>query len=79
MQEARFSELNSEDLVPTLFSIPGGFLNIQPRCKIISRLEWESKEIEEEINRISSIHPVENKLDSFGWFCGRLVAVDYGS
>lgn len=74
MQEKKFSGFHP-DLCPVKFSIPGGFLIVMPRCKPLSRDEYEDNLIELSDFGI----PVEPKLDSVGWLNGKIVAVDYGN
>lgn len=81
MQEIQFSKLNWPELCPIIWYIPGGFLVVMPRCKILIRNDF----CEEKINEIftnAKLHnrclPVEMKPDSWGFLNGRLIAVDYG-
>jgi hypothetical protein len=84
MQETVWwTNLKDDKLCPILFSIPGGFLNIMPRVSPISEREYVDLQrfsypwistADEECNL-----PVEWKKDSFGWYQGRIVAIDYGS
>lgn len=77
MQEREKSRsLDLQILAPVLFSIPGGWLNVMPRCEPISRDDFDS--IITEIMIMNATLPVEEKLDSFGWYQDRIVAVDYG-
>jgi len=57
-----------------MWSMPGGWMLVMPRCKPITREEFFALD-EAEFDAI----PVENKPDSFGWFDGRIVSIDYGS
>lgn len=74
MNEAAASD--REHACPVLWRIPGGFLNIMPRCRPLNDSEWQD----------FAAHPaafagaleVERKPDSFGVLNGRIVAVDYG-
>lgn len=54
-------------------AIPGGFLNIMPRCRPLTDEEWRNFDPAS----VSGIE-VEHKPDSFGVLNGRVVAVDYG-
>lgn len=79
IQETQFSPL-SKQLCPVLFSIPGGFLVVMPRCKPLTLDEFSNLDYESFIYKTPDlVLPVENKLDSFGLYEGRIVAVDYGS
>lgn len=80
MQEVHFSTMKDERMAPVIFSIPGGFLLVMPRCKAISKYDFLK------VLNISYFHglepfkvPVENKIDSFGWLNNKIVALDYGS
>lgn len=79
LQETGFSKLESEKLCPVKFSFIGGLLIIMPRAKPLSRSEFFSLDYGEFIKDGNLTIPVENKLDSFGWLNGKIVAIDYGS
>lgn len=82
MQEAWFSRMQWPELCPVVFACWGGFFIVMRRAERLSRSDFESFS---EMKYLSFIDrqeyrvPVENKLDSFGWLDGRIVAVDYGS
>jgi hypothetical protein len=78
MQEARFSGL-SPNLCPVLFSIWGGFLVVMPRCRPLSISDFGELDVTKFTHLSDMTLPVENKMDSFGWLNGKIVAVDYGS
>jgi len=75
MQEATFSTMKSDKLCPVIFSFPGGFFNVMPRCQSVTLAEYAKHLVELENWPV----PVENKLDSVGWLNGKIVAVDYGN
>jgi hypothetical protein len=92
MQEVTFSKMKDERLCPVLFYIPGGWLIVMPRCIPISRKIFYDLDVtrfwpdENEdyhpanvCERASFNVPVENKQDSFGYYNGKIVAIDYGS
>jgi hypothetical protein len=80
MQEHLFwKHLKSYKLCPILFYIIGGFLLVMPRAKELTREEFFNLDFEEFMDEDKWLVPVENKLDSFGWYKGKIVAVDYGS
>lgn len=78
-QEKQFSSLKWDCLCPVTFSIIGGFLLVMPRVQPLTREEFESFDFDSWAEDNQTFALVENKLDSFGWYNGRLVAVDYGS
>lgn len=81
MTEAVMSPVADEyALAPTLFSIWGGWMNIQRRCEPLTDEEWDS------IDR-DDIPPCDVrwgdmdcdfKRDNFGTLNGRIVLLDYG-
>lgn len=79
MQERVFSKTKWPELCPVLFSVPGGWLVIMPRCTSLSVQDFRKFDIKSFTRKETRIIPVEGKIDSFGWFDGRIVAVDYGS
>lgn len=80
-QEKTFSTLEGVDglLCPILWSLPMGLLVVMPRCEVLSRDEWleEHDSIHESHVEVSNL--VEMKANSFGWYEGRIVAIDYGA
>ena len=81
MQERKFwRHLRHEKLCPVLWSVPGGWLVVMPR--VVSLTCEEFADVDHatfvQLDDIGVI-PVEDKQDSFGWYEGRMVAVDYGS
>jgi hypothetical protein len=78
MQEKQFSG-TSPNLCPVLWSLPGGFLVVMPRCEPITRATFFGMDVQTFIEQPDMFLPVENKQDSFGWYKDRIVAVDYGS
>lgn len=68
----------NDGLCPVLWSLPGGWLVVMPRCDPVVDV---AKVYDAFIDRGDWVIPAENKDDSFGWLGGedgRLVAVDYG-
>ena len=60
-------------LCPICFSLPGGWLVVMKRAKPLVRDQFQL------VDQIDwTPIPVEEKLDSFGWYDGKIVAVDYG-
>jgi hypothetical protein len=86
MQEVEFSAAGWPELCPVVFSLPGGFVTVMRRANPLTEEEWleittgEDKDhIEDLIRKEEYEVPIEEKIDSFGWLDGKLVAVDYGS
>ena len=65
-----------ENHCPVQFAIPGGFLNIMPRCQPLNDSDWQ--DFESCAPDFAGALQVEQKPDSFGKLNGRIVAVDYG-
>jgi hypothetical protein len=78
MQEVEFSQAGWPELCPVLFSLPAGLLVVMPRCETLGRA-MGSVEFEAFTKKQDYVVPVENKPDSFGWYEGQIVAIDYGS
>jgi hypothetical protein len=81
MQEAQFSKCGWSELCPVTFAIPGGFLTVMRRARILTREEWlalTDQQKQDLIEHPNYVIPAELKADSFGWLDGRIVAVDYG-
>ena len=79
MQETTFSKAGWPELCPVLVSVPGGFLNIMVRTRVMTDEEFDDFEFKGFIERDGYIVPVEAKSDSFGWLDGKVVAIDYGN
>ena len=79
MQEREFARTGWPELCPVLFSLPGGWLVVMPRCAPLTCYEYNDLDTREFIERRDGVVPVEEKPDSFGWLNGRIVAVDYGT
>jgi len=78
MQEREFSRAGWPELCPVLWSLPGGWLVVMPRCRPLNDFEWACF-ISESFTTGERIVPVEHKRDSFGVLDNRIVAVDYGN
>jgi len=80
-QEKVFSRCKDfeQRLCPVLWSLPLGLLVVMPRCEVLTREEWES-ELKDSIpiSHAEVSNLVEMKPNSFGWYDGRIVALDYG-
>lgn len=80
MQETQFSKTGHEKLCPVLFSIWGGWLVIMPFCPKLIDAHYSviSRNFSSWIDVGEMVLPVENKYNSFGYYKGMVVAVDYG-
>lgn len=81
MQERQLWRFLQDDsaLCPVVFALPGGWLIVMPRVEPLTNEEFLSLPIEDFLDRDHWVIPAETKADSFGWWEGRLVAVDYGN
>ncbi len=80
MQETTFSRMKSDLLMPVKFSIPGGWLVIMPRGRPLTEEDHEQyPHLPQWDDKLQFKLPVENKRDSYAWYQGRIVAVDYGT
>ncbi len=83
MQERTFSTAGWPELCPIVFSIPGGWLNVQRRAASLTPHEWQN--FDRDLFEYGSIErgyivPIGDwKAENFGVIDGRIVAVDYGS
>ena len=80
IQEVEFSKCNEmkHKLCPVKFYLPLGFLVVMPRVKILSKDDLPKEALEKFCVDDNFTIPAELKHDSFGYFKGKLVAVDYG-
>jgi len=81
MQEVEFNKVEEmrEKLCPILFYIPFGFLVVMPMVRILEYDELTQAQLQDFCINNNYIIPAEHKCDSFGYFKGKLVAVDYGN
>jgi hypothetical protein len=85
LQERTFSRAGWPQLCPVRWCCPGGWFLVMSRAEPLTRQEFDALDYAEWIKGGESLErgdwvlPVENKLDSFGWLDGKLVAVDYGT
>jgi hypothetical protein len=70
---------NWPELCPVVWSVPGGWLLVMRRAEPLSDEEFDSLDFLRFARTADYAVPVEDKIDSFGRFAGRIVAVDYGS
>lgn len=76
MQERAFSVLDG--CCPVVASIPGGWLLVARRARVMTEDEFGAFDVEKFCEREGYIIPAEHKSDSFGYINGAVVAVDYG-
>lgn len=81
MQERQLWRFLRDDsaLCPVHFALPGGWLIVMPRAEALTDEEFLDLPVEDFLDRGDWVVPAERKTDSFGWWRGRLVAVDYGN
>lgn len=79
MQEAIWSRTGWPELCPVVFSVPGGFLVVMRRARVLTDEEFVELDLARWVDRGGYIVPAEIKTDSFGYLDDRLVAIDYGN
>jgi len=74
-QEQVFSKVEdlNEALCPVLFGLPLGLLVVMPRCDVLTTEEYVKHRED-----LLKVPLVEQKRNSFGWYQGRIVGIDYG-
>jgi len=78
-QEVMFSRAGWPELCPICFHLPLGLLVVMPRTRPLSDHEFAVFNYRSFTRKPDYQVPVERKPDSFGWYQGRIVAIDYGS
>lgn len=80
MQEVEFSKCidMKHKLCPIKFYVPLGLLVVMPKVRILLKDELPKEALEKFCIEDGFKIPAELKYDSFGYFKGKLVAVDYG-
>ena len=80
MQEKEFSGIDEfkDRLCPVVFYIPLGLLVVMPRARVLEMNEISKEELKIFCTLTKGYIPAELKHDSFGYFKGKLVAIDYG-
>ena len=80
MQEKEFNSIDElkDRLCPVIFYIPFGLLVVMPRARVLKIDEISKEELEKFCTLEEKYIPAELKHDSFGYFKGKLVAIDYG-
>ena len=74
--EERTYSTTLDDVCPVYFSLLG-LVNIIPYCKPLTNEEFKKINYKEFTEREHYHIPVENKQDSFGWYKGKIIAIDY--
>jgi hypothetical protein len=79
MQEASLGSVSLPGLCPVLWSIPGGWLVVMRRARVMTEDEFMTFDVAAFCERLEYAIPVEHKSNSFGYLGGSIVAIDYGS
>jgi hypothetical protein len=79
MQERQWGRTGFEGLCPVVFSLPGGWLVVMPRARLMTDEEFFAFDAESFCERGDYLIPAEPKSNSFGHLAGQIVAIDYGS
>lgn len=80
MQERHWwSTFPKPELCPVVWSMPGGWLLIMKRAEPMTREQFDDIDLHKWVDKGDWVVPAEPKMDSFGWYDGRLVAIDYGN
>lgn len=84
MFEVENRHTSKEHLLPILFHLPGGFLNVFPRVKVVE--DPEDSQLWEYFNLLyqTDNEPVLNIIEcaehsNYGWYKHQLVCIDYGN
>ena len=72
-------KLSTDKLCPILFGLPGGWMNIMKKARVMTdeeflNFEWEKFCV---INKHAYI-PGEAKPDCYGWIDDKVVVIDFG-
>ena len=85
MQERDFSAAKWPELCPVVWAAWGGWLVVMRRAEPITEAHWENFRPTVANGWAGGIEgegyyvPCEPKMDSFGWYKGRIVCIDYGN
>lgn len=83
MFEVSNKDTSSHYLAPILFHIPGGFLNVMPRCEVYKEelhedlIKYFDALYDEDFSSVLNIVEIAEPRN-FGKYKGRVVAIDYG-
>lgn len=84
MQEARVNgyckpfSMQQEGIAKVTFYVPGGFLIIMQRARLMTDAEWAAFDYEKFVSRGEYVLAAEHKHDSWGIINDEVVAIDYG-
>ena len=85
MQERDFSAAKWPELCPVVWAAWGGWLSIMRRAEPLTDAHWENFKPTVVNGWTSGVEgdgyyvPCEPKMNSFGWYGGRIVCIDYGN
>lgn len=79
MQERTFGSTGWPEICPVVFSLPGGWLVVMRRARLLTDDEWRVFDPKAFCETEEYTVPAETKRDSFGVLDGRIVAIDYGN
>jgi hypothetical protein len=85
MQERVFSAANWPELCPVVWASWGGWLLVMRRAEPITPDQWEAFYPTVKDGWLCGVEgsgyyvPCEPKRNSFGWYGGRIVCLDYGN
>ncbi len=82
--EAKVSKINTlkDRVCPVLFHLPLGLLVVMPRVDILTDDEYQrNREYIDKMLIVSDdcVISAESKSDSFGYYKGKIVVIDYGA
>lgn len=80
MQEVEFSRVSimKDKLCPIRFHLPLGFFVVMPRARVLYHGEISKEDLKSFCDLKTCVIPAELKYNSFGYYKGNLVAIDYG-
>ena len=79
MQERQFGRQGWDGVCPVVFSLPGGWLGVMNKARVMTRDEFEAFDWQGFCEREQYTIPAEGKWNSYGFLDGQTVAIDYGS
>lgn len=79
MQERQWSKTGWPELCPVVWSIPGGWIIIMKRARVMTNAEFNNFDSEKWRDKGDYMIPAEDKQNSFGWYQDKIVVIDYGN